>query len=58
MHVGLPYEAANSDDVPAGARLAAGYMHSHPSILGKAGLSEWDAATKGKKLPKHVKKSK
>jgi len=23
MHVGLPYEAANSDDVPAGARLAA-----------------------------------
>ena len=23
MHVGFPYEAANPDDVPAGARLAA-----------------------------------
>lgn len=36
----------------------AGYLHSHPEILGKKGLSEWDAATKGKHLPKHVKKSK
>jgi hypothetical protein len=34
----------------------AGYMHSHPEILGKKGLSEWDSATKGKKLPKKVKK--
>lgn len=36
----------------------AGYLHSHPEILGKKGLAEWDAATKGKKLPKYVKKSK
>lgn len=35
-----------------------GYMHAHPDILGKKGLAEWDAATSGKKLPKHVKKSK
>ena len=35
-----------------------GYLHAHPEKLGKAGLAEWDAATKGKKLPQHVKKSK
>lgn len=34
----------------------AGYMHSHPNILGKAGLAEWDKASKGKSLPQHVKK--
>ena len=34
-----------------------GYMHTHPEKLGKAGLAEWDSATKGKSLPKHVKKS-
>ena len=28
-------------------------MHEHPEILGKAGLKEWDAATKGKHLPEH-----
>jgi hypothetical protein len=33
----------------------AGYMHSHPEVLGKTALDEWDASTKGKKLPKHVK---
>jgi hypothetical protein len=32
-----------------------GYMHAHPEILGKAGLKEWDSATKGKHLPKHAK---
>jgi hypothetical protein len=32
----------------------AGYMHSHPEKLGKKGLAEWDAATKGKHLPKKV----
>lgn len=32
-----------------------GYLHAHPEKLGKAGLKEWDAATKGKKLPEHVK---
>lgn len=31
------------------------YLHAHPEKLGKAGLKEWDAATKGKSLPKHVK---
>jgi hypothetical protein len=29
-------------------------MHSHPEILGKEGLKEWDKATKGKHLPKKV----
>jgi hypothetical protein len=33
-------------------------MHAHPEVLGKAGLKEWDKATKGKKLPYKVKKSK
>jgi hypothetical protein len=32
-----------------------GYLHSHPEILGKKDLAEWDAATRGKHLPKHVK---
>ena len=36
----------------------AGYLHSHPEILGKEKLAEFDAATKGKHLPKHVKKAK
>lgn len=36
----------------------AGYMHAHPEILGKDALEEWDSATKGKKLPKRMKKSK
>ena len=32
-----------------------GYLHTHPEKLGKAKLAEFDAATKGKKLPKRVK---
>lgn len=32
-----------------------GFLHAHPEKLGKAGLKEWDAATKGKHLPEHVK---
>lgn len=44
--------------MPFVSQAQAGYMHSHPEILGKKGLAEWDAATKGKKLPKHVKKVK
>jgi hypothetical protein len=40
---------------PFASLAQAGYMHSHPEILGKKGLAEWDTATKGKKLPKHVK---
>jgi hypothetical protein len=35
-----------------------GYLHAHPEKLGKAKLAEFDAATKGKKLPYKVKKSK
>lgn len=31
-----------------------GYMHAHPEILGKAGLAEWDAASKGQHVPEHV----
>ena len=34
-----------------------GYMHEHPEILGKKGLAEWDAATKGKHLPKQKSES-
>lgn len=44
--------------MPFKSQAQAGYMHAHPEILGKAGLKEWDAASKGKSLPKHVKKSK
>lgn len=46
--------------MPFKSKAQAGYMHSHPEILGKAGLKEWDAATKGKHLPERVmaKKSK
>lgn len=43
---------------PFASRAQAGYMHSHPEILGKAGLAEWDASSKGKSLPKHVSKKK
>ena len=32
-----------------------GYLHAHPEKLGKAKLAEFDAATKGKHLPKRVK---
>jgi hypothetical protein len=35
-----------------------GYMHANPEVLGKDALAEWDSATKGKKLPKRVKKGK
>ena len=31
-----------------------GFMHEHPEKLGKKALAEWDAATKGMHLPKHV----
>jgi len=41
---------------PFASQAQAGYMHEHPEILGKSGLKEWDAATKGKHLPERVKK--
>lgn len=42
--------------MPFKSQAQAGYMHEHPEILGKKGLAEWDAATKGKHLPerKHM----
>lgn len=40
---------------PFASQAQAGYMHSHPEILGPK-LKEWDQATKGKHLPKHIKK--
>jgi len=33
-----------------------GFLHEHPEKLGAKKLAEFDAATKGKHLPKHVKK--
>ena len=41
---------------PFASLAQAAYMHTHPSILGKAGLKEWDAASKGRKIPKKVGK--
>lgn len=41
---------------PFSSLAQAGYLHSHPEILGAARLKEFDRATKGKKLPKKVKK--
>jgi hypothetical protein len=32
------------------------YMHANPEVLGKKGLAEWDAASKGQKVPYKVKK--
>jgi hypothetical protein len=32
------------------------YMFANPEVLGEKGLHEWAAASKGKKLPEHVKK--
>lgn len=40
---------------PFASLAQAGYLHAHPEKLGKTKLAEFDAATKGKKLPKHVK---
>jgi len=33
----------------------AGMMHANPGILGKKGLAEWDASSKGRKIPYKVK---
>lgn len=33
-----------------------GYLHAHPEKLGPEKMAEFDAATKGKKLPKRVKR--
>lgn len=43
---------------PFASLAQAGYMHSHPEILGKSGLKEWDQASKGRKIPYKVKEKK
>jgi hypothetical protein len=41
---------------PFASLAQAGYLHSHPEKLGAEKLAEFDAASKGKHLPKRVKK--
>ncbi len=41
---------------PFASQAQAGYMHTHPEILGAKGLKEWDQASKGRKVPYKVKK--
>ena len=41
---------------PFASLAQAGYMHANPEVLGKKALAEWDAASKGQKVPYHVKK--
>ena len=43
---------------PFASLAQAGYMHSHPEILGKKDLAHWDAESKGRKVPEHVKHAK
>lgn len=41
--------------MPFVSKAQQGYLHEHPEVLGKAGLKEWDQATKGHhNLPEHV----
>jgi hypothetical protein len=43
--------------MPYKSRAQAGYFHTHKAQLEREGVNvaEWDAASKGKKLPKRVK---
>lgn len=50
-----PQDKGNVPKNPFASLAQAGYLHSHPEKLGPEKLAEFDAATKGKKLPKHVK---
>jgi hypothetical protein len=44
--------------MPFVSKAQQGYLHAHPEVLGKKGLAEWDAASKGEhNLPEHVHKS-
>jgi len=44
--------------MPFESKAQQGYLHAHPEVLGKKGLAEWDAASKGSHdLPEHVHKS-
>jgi hypothetical protein len=53
-----PQDGGNVPSNPFASLAQEGYMHAHPEKLGAKGLAEWDAATKGKHLPEHVKKAK
>ena len=41
---------------PFASLAQAKYMHANPEVLGKKSLGEWDAASRGRKIPQHVKK--
>ena len=63
LEVGVGMHGRGTEDygglVPANPFASAaqrGYMHAHPEVLGKKALAEWDAASKGQKVPYHVKK--
>ena len=43
--------------MPFVSQAQAGWAHTHPDEFGRKNLKEWDAATKGKTLPKRVKKA-
>lgn len=34
-----------------------GFLNAHPEKLGKKGLAEWNAASKGQHVPEHVHKN-
>jgi hypothetical protein len=53
-----PQDQGNVPKNPFKSAAQRGYMHAHPEVLGKAGLAEWDAASKGQHVPEHVKKKK
>lgn len=40
--------------MPFVSQAQAGWAHTHPDEFGRKNLAEWDAATKGKSLPKRV----
>ncbi len=44
--------------MPFVSKAQRGYLHAHPEVLGKKGLAEWNAASKGQHVPEHVKKGK
>jgi hypothetical protein len=41
---------------PFASQAQQGYLHANPEVLGEKKLAEFDTASKGKKLPKRVKK--
>lgn len=53
-----PQDKSNVPRNPFASLAQEGYLHAHPEKLGAKKLAEFDAATKGKKLPYKVKKKK